>query len=64
MIAYTATGSAPVVGNRTGVLAATGKPVEAVTLELPPMNAAALASISTPSAHLCVHVDTISAAIT
>jgi hypothetical protein len=37
---YTATGSAPVVGIRTGVLAATGKPLDAVTPE-PPMNAAA-----------------------
>ncbi|HXY65906.1 MAG TPA: hypothetical protein VEI45_16505 [Mycobacterium sp.] len=32
------------------MLAATGKPVQAVTLELPPMNAAALELISTPSA--------------
>jgi hypothetical protein len=49
VIPYTATGSAPVVGIRTGVLAATAKPVEAVTPELP-MKAAAELLISTPSA--------------
>jgi hypothetical protein len=34
-IAYKLNGSAPVVGTVTGVLAATGNPVAAVTPELP-----------------------------
>jgi hypothetical protein len=49
VIPYTATVSAPVVGIRTGVLAATGKPVEPVTPE-PPMKADAELLINTPSA--------------
>ncbi|MCA2358534.1 hypothetical protein [Mycobacterium intracellulare] len=48
VIAYTATGSAPVVGISVGVLAATGNPVAIVTPE-PPTKDAALEVISTPS---------------
>jgi hypothetical protein len=47
-MAHNSSGSAPVVGTSTGVLAATGNPVEAVTPE-PPMKAAALPLTNTPS---------------
>jgi hypothetical protein len=47
-MAYNFSGSAPVVGTSTGVLAATGNPVEALTPE-PPTKASAVLLTNTPS---------------